>query len=105
MAVDKLEDAGKQAAYDMAEFITRDLQASATQHGWDKDAVNNTRVSYSGSNYALDIAPEVKNKVMTLEYGTEVTAPTAVVRKYASNTAKAERLFVKSMEKQLGVTL
>ena len=105
MAVDKLEDAGKQAAYDMAEFITRDLRASATQHGWDKDAVDNTRVSYSGNSYALDVSPEVERKVMTLEYGTEVSPPTAVVRKYSNNTSKAERLFIRSMEKQLGVEL
>jgi hypothetical protein len=55
--------------------------------------------------YSLDIAPEVENKVMTLEYGTEVVAPTAVIRKYSNNTSKAQRFFIKSMEKQLGVSL
>lgn len=105
MAVDKLEDAARNAAYDMAQFITRDIQASATQHGWGKDAVNSTRVVYTGSSYALDIKPEVEQDVMRLEYGTERVAPTAVIRKYSNNTAKAERLFIKSMEKQLGVQL
>jgi hypothetical protein len=105
MAVDKLETAAKQAAYDMAEFITRDIQSNATQHGWDTESVKSTRVIYTGKKYALDVAPEVEHKVMTLEYGTEVVAPTAVIRKYANNTSKAEKLFIKSMEKQLGVNL
>lgn len=105
MAVKKLEDAAAQAALDVAEFITQDLQASANQHGWDSEAVKKTRVVYTGKAYDLSVAPEVEHRVMNFEYGTEVTPPTAVVRKYSNNTKKAERFFIQSMEKQLGVKL
>ena len=105
MAIDKLEDAAKKAAYDVAEFITQDMRASATQHGWDKDSVQKTSIVYTGDSYDLSIEPDAKHKVMNLEYGTEILRPTAVFRKYSNNTAKAEAFFVKSMEAELGVKL
>jgi len=105
VAIDKLEDAAKKAAYDVAEFITQDLQSNATQHGWDGDSVRKTRVVYTGNSFDLSIEPDAEHKVMNLEYGTEVMPPTAVFRKYSNNTSKAEGFFIKSMEAELGVQL
>jgi hypothetical protein len=105
VAIDKLADAGKHAALDTAVFITRDLKASATQHGWDKESVSKTRVTYTPKGYALSVEPEAEQNVMRLEYGTERVAPTAVIRKYSNNTAAAERFFIKSLESHLGAKL
>ena len=105
MAIDKLEDAARKAAYDVAEFITQDMRVSATQHGWDRDSVQKTSTVFSGDSYDLSIERDAEHQVMNLEYGTEILRPTAVFRKYATNTSKAEGFFIKSMEAELGVKL
>lgn len=96
-----LKDAAKQAALDAAEFATSNLRGRALDSGWDMRASMGTEVTFNGSEFNVDIAPEHKASVFDLEYGTEDTPPTAVVRKFA-NSGAAEAAFVEMFYKNLG---
>jgi hypothetical protein len=105
VAVKKLVELAAESAKDTAKFISEDVRDLATKHGWDPETVDGVSVNYDDSSFSLNIAPEVEHSAMNLEYGTETTAPTAVFRKYASNTKKAEQVFIRGLEKRIGVLL
>lgn len=105
MAVTTLVKLAELSADDTAKFITEDVKELATKHGWDATSVNGVAVKYSDSEFSFDISPETENSVMRLEYGTETVAPTAVFRKYGSNTKEAEKVFIKGLEKRVGISL
>jgi hypothetical protein len=96
--------AEKSAKY-TAEFMTKDVREIAHKHGWDKKSTNSLSVKYEKEAFNVVIDPKHERTVMDLEYGTETTYPTAVVRKYKSSTGKAEEMFIKSLEKELKVKL
>ena len=105
MTVAKLVKLAEVAAVDTAMYITQDLKGLATKHGWDSKSIDGLSVSYSNSSFSVDVDPTVENDVSRLEYGTERVAPTAVLRKYGSNTQEAEKFFIKNLEKKVGVKL
>jgi hypothetical protein len=105
VTVAKLVKLAEDTAEDTAKFITADLKGLAGKHGWDSKAIAGVSVSYSNSSFSIDVDPEVENDVSRLEYGTERIAPTAVFRKYNSNTKEAEKFFIKNLEKKVGVAL
>jgi hypothetical protein len=105
MGKNSLVELAEEAAKDTASIISDDLKALATQHGWDSEAVDAIKVNYSNGDFSIDVEPEQENKVMTLEYGTETTSPTAVFRKYGSNTKDAEKFFIKNLSSKVGVSL
>jgi hypothetical protein len=105
VAVKKLVDLAEESAKDTARFITEDVRDLAVKHGWESESVEGVSVNYDNSAFSFEIAPEVEHSVMNLEYGTETTAPTAVFRKYGSNTKEAERVFIRGLEKRVGVSL
>lgn len=105
MTIAKLVDLAEDAAENTAKFITEDLKGLANKHGWDSKSIDGVSVTYSNSSFAIDVDSEVENDVSRLEYGTERVAPTAVFRKYNSNTKEAEKFFIKDFEKKVGIRL
>ena len=105
MSSGKLVGLAEEAAKDTANVISDDLKSIATQHGWDSEAVNSIEVKYSNGEFSINIQPEQEQNVMNLEYGTEATFPTAVLRKYGSNTKSAEKFFIKDLSSKVGVSL
>lgn len=105
MAVKKLVELAEISARDTAKFLTEDVKELATKHGWDSKSINGVSVSYSNESFSIDVEAEVENDVSRLEYGTETVAPTAVFRKYSSNTKEAEKFFIKNLEKKVGILL
>ena len=105
MTIAKLVKLAENAAEDTAKFITEDLKGLASKHAWSTEAIDGVSVNYNNSEFSVDVNPEVEREVFTLEYGTETAPPTAVFRKYGSNTKDAERFFIKNLEKKVGISL
>lgn len=105
MTITSLVNLAEDAAENTAKFITEDLKGLANKHGWDSKSIDGVSVSYSSSSFSIDVDSEVKNDVSRLEYGTETVSPTAVFRKYNSNTKEAEKFFIKDFEKKVGIRL
>jgi hypothetical protein len=105
VTIAKLVKLAEDTAEDTAKFITEDLKGLAGKHGWDSKAIAGVSVSYSNSSFSINVDSEVEDDVSRLEYGTERIAPTAVFRKYNSNTKEAEKFFIKNLEKKVGVAL
>ncbi|CAB4123499.1 hypothetical protein UFOVP46_21 [uncultured Caudovirales phage] len=94
----KLLTAIQKAAADTASFVEHDIRRSALAHGWDKDVVANTHVSYEGGDFKVHTSPEHASRAFVHEYGNEATRPTAVIRKYNNNPGKASEAFVTHLQ-------
>lgn len=103
--METLTDAAKKAAVSAGLYMTADVRHSAMQHGWDSNVVANTHIMYDGSAYQLSVHEDFESQAMDLEYGTQHTGPTGVLRKYGNNTKQAEQAFIAGLEKNLGVKL
>ncbi|CAB4123834.1 hypothetical protein UFOVP45_36 [uncultured Caudovirales phage] len=90
------------AAHDAASQMTADLRHSATEHGWHPDVVNNMRVNYHSGEFKVDIHPDVKDRAFVHEFGDESTRPSAVIRKYDSQTKNAEATLLRSLGSYMG---
>lgn len=97
-----LKDAAAKAALDTAKFVTHEVRSSATDHGWDAEVSSNTNIVFDGKSFNVAIHPDHYAQAMNHEYGTEQMRPTAVLRKYDSDTDDAEQFFVDSFFKALG---
>lgn len=98
-------DAVHKAAHDAAKHMSTDLQKSALKHGWHSDVVRNMEVKFQDGKFNVDIHPDYKDRAFMHEFGDETTRPTAVLRKYDSQTKDAEKTFTKQMYKHLGKKL
>lgn len=105
MKAKSLVDSARQAAADTARFITSDLRNHAESSGWDTDTAASMQVMFDGKGYKVEVAADFQNQAMTLEYGSEQQRPTGAVRKYANRTAQAEKVFISSLEKKIGMKL
>lgn len=89
------------AAQDTAAYMTASLRQSALQHGWHPTAAKAVSVKYAQGEFQPDISPKHKDSVLSHEYGTETTAPTAVMRKFGGNSKHIDQAFLLSLEKHV----
>lgn len=91
------------AAADAAVHMTANLRASALEHGWHSDVVNNLHVGYSEGHFSLNIHPDYQDRAFVHEYGNEHSRPTAVLRKYEHQIGDSSKIFNQRLIKHLGV--
>jgi hypothetical protein len=80
-----LHAAKKKTAEQMVQYMTSDLRNRATEAGWDKDVADSISVKFNGKEYAVHIPAEHADRAFFHEYGSETSAPTAVLRKYSED--------------------
>ncbi len=72
------------ARFDSA-VTTRALQKHCLENGWPADVVNVISVQNTGSEHIIYYPPYLKSKINDLEYGTQTTAPSGVLRRFLDN--------------------
>ena len=88
-----------QAAAETARSMTYELRQSALDHGWHPEIVNNLFVVHTGHEFKVHIPKQHSKSVHDLEYGTESTPPTAVLRKFNNRPHSMESTFLKSLSR------
>jgi hypothetical protein len=91
-----------QAAAEAARSMTYDLRNSAIEHGWNPEIANSLRVTHTGSAFKVHVPKKHRKTVHELEYGTESSRPTAVLRKFNNRPEYMEKAFMKSMSRLTG---
>ena len=86
-----------QAAAEAARSMTYDLRGSAIEHGWDPTIANSLRITHTGSAFKVYVPKQHRRTVHELEYGTETSKPTAVLRKFNNRPEYMNRAFSKSI--------
>lgn len=105
MTSKSIVEAGRKAAVTTATYMTADVRHSAMKQGWDIETASNTNIMYDGTEVKVHIDAGFESQAMDLEYGTESSRPTAVLRKYGNRTQDAEKVFLSALSKGLGMKL
>lgn len=63
--------------------LTRELRSNALESGWPENAAHSLSVHFDEGQFAIKYPDHVKGLVEDLEYGTEATPPSAVIRKFS----------------------
>lgn len=98
----KLREASQRAAADTAKFMTHQIRSQATAAGWDADVVKNVHVEYDGKSYSTKVHPDYAERAFVHEYGNGDSKPTAVLRKFSSDTQTTERAFLQMLSHHYG---
>ena len=96
-----LESVFKAATVKLADHMTEQLQYNAIQGGWPKEAISGVSVGFTGSSIALTVNENVKDLVMTYEYGTERVRPSSVLRRTANMSDDFEKEFISQVDQEL----
>jgi hypothetical protein len=64
--------------------LTKELRSAALKSGWPKEAVRSLSVHFNEGEFAIKYPDHVKGLVEDLEYGTEDTPPSAVIRQFSN---------------------
>ena len=88
-----------QAAAQTARSMTYTLRQSAIDHGWDPKIANKLFVVHTGSEFKVHVPARYKAKVYDLEYGTQSTPPSAVIRKFNNRPEHMEKAFLNHLSK------
>jgi len=72
-------------SHQTAHELTAELRDRALAHGWDKDVVDNMRVEYAENKMKVTVHPDYAERAFKHEFGTETTAPSAVIRKLGND--------------------
>ena len=82
-------------AADLVEELNTDLKGSATTAGWPSHVVSSLSVKKLDGSVYIDYPSVVSNEVLDLEYGTENSQPSAVMRNFKNrNSDKIAKLTV-----------
>jgi hypothetical protein len=98
----RLRQATQSAVQDTAVSMTNQLRQSALKSGWDKDVVANMHVQHSDGKFNVHVSPEYKDRAFVHEFGNETVRPTAVIRKFSSNTKEVQQSFMSNIKKHYG---
>ena len=98
----KLKDAVHVAAHAAARQMTSDIRQSALDHNWHPDVVRNMQVKYTDGSFNVHIHPDYEERAFVHEYGSETSRPTAVIRKYETQSHNAVSTFATSFMEHLG---
>lgn len=96
-----LTDAITQVAADTATHVTAHLREHASAAGWPDHVVDNLHVKFNGETYQVHAPEGYHEAIHNLEYGTEKSRPSAVIRKY-ENAGAAGRILAGSLDHHLG---
>lgn len=64
--------------------LTKELRSAALKSGWPKEAAHSLSVHFTDGNFAIKYPDHTKGLVEDLEYGTEDTPPSAVIRQFSN---------------------
>jgi len=84
--------------------LTDLLQESAQKSGWSKDLSQSINIGYAGNVLQTNVPKDREEEVFQKEYGTETSAPTAVLRKFSSHP-KAANIMDKHMHTHVNSVL
>jgi hypothetical protein len=76
-----------EVAAELVEELNADLKDSATNAGWPSRIVSSLSVKKLDGSIYIDYPSVVSNEILDLEYGTETTQPSAVMRKFKNRNA------------------
>jgi len=88
-----------QAAAQTARSMTYELRQSALDHGWDPKVASKLFIVHNGSEFKLHVPARHKAKVYDLEYGTQSTPPSAVIRKFNNRPQSMEKALLSNLAK------
>jgi hypothetical protein len=83
-------------------FMTQDLRNKALENGWSPDVANSISVVREAGVFSVKVGAEHAAQAFTHEYGNESMRPTAVIRRFDSDTTSAESFFLKAFGTFLG---
>jgi hypothetical protein len=69
------------ARFDSA-VTTKALQKYCVENGWPAEVANNLSIQNDGSKYTVYYPPYLISKINDLEYGTQSTQPSGVLRRF-----------------------
>ena len=92
-------EAFPQAAAQTARSMTYTLRQSALDHGWDSKVASKLFVVHDGEKFRVHVPARYKSKVHDLEYGTQSTPPSAVIRKFNNRPEHMEKVFLEHLSK------
>jgi hypothetical protein len=87
-----------------AEFLTAQIHAEAQKNEWGNSATA-AQVKFTGKGFAVEVPEDEQDNVDRLEYGTETTRPSAVIRRVGNRTQDAEKYFTGYVWHTLGKSL
>lgn len=100
--MEELVAAIEQAAHDTAVHLTADLRQRANAAGWHPEVAANLHVSYDGNSFKAHVHPDYADAAHVLEYGSENTRPTAVLRKFSQETHNSSRVMAHNVHHHAG---
>jgi hypothetical protein len=92
------------SAHATADFLTTQIHAEAQKSEWGNSATA-AQVKFTGKGFAVEVPEEHQDNVDRLEYGTETTRPSAVIRRVGNRTQEAEKYFSGHVWHTLGKSL
>jgi hypothetical protein len=88
------------AANATSDFLTSQIHVEAHNSGWDKLATA-AQVTYSKGRFEINVPEEHEKGIADLEYGTETTRPSAVLRRVGNRTQDAEKFLLGHVSQSL----
>ncbi len=79
-----------QAKKKAASEYTPKLRDYAASYGWPKDVSDNLKLTQSGTGHTVSYPQNIREQVLTLEYGTESVPPSPVMRTFMSKLDSGE---------------
>ena len=83
-----LEAAGKQGVAFEAEQLSAELQQYARSAGWPEKICTQLRIRQEDGEYIASFPTNITNQVNDLEYGTQDSAPSPVIRTFLTTQIK-----------------
>jgi hypothetical protein len=77
----EISDALETAMAAAASELTEHLRDQAQKSGWADELARSVNIGYAGSILDVNIDPQAEREVFDKEYGTEESAPTAILRR------------------------
>lgn len=96
------KEASVKAGTSAANSLTQHLRGLAAKQGWHPRLANSLSVNFDGKGFKVSYPDEVRDDVHRLEYGTETTRPTAVIRKFKNRQAHIDNTFVSHLNQHMG---
>lgn len=96
-----IHDALHTAATHSARYMQHELRSNAVKRGWHPSVAQGLYVKYTDGEFKVSVDEDKYIQAHIHEYGDEKTRPTAVIRQYGNDTSVAEKVFIRSLEKQL----
>lgn len=98
---DELEQAVAQAVHSASRRMTAKVRREAFSAGWPAHVSRHLSVRHSGGGFSVTYPEHLSEKVEALEYGTQSTAPSAVIRRFENRTPERDREVLDALERSM----